>query len=105
MRRQATIDFGIERIAVYGSGRLVMIAWVGHPLGGAHDVAEAFPDFGAEHRNIHIAIAGLIYARGDDGGGEIARLRGDFAVDTEARRWEVLQLAIGLKQGRKNERE
>src|SRR3546814_13018573 len=57
-----------DLIAVYGSGRLVMIAWVGHPLGGAHDVAEAFPDFGAEHRNIHIAIAGLIYARGDAGG-------------------------------------
>src|SRR3546814_5200783 len=65
-----------------------MIAWVGHPLGGAHDVAEAFPDFGAEHRNIHIAIAGLVYARGDAGGVVIARLRGDFAVDQEARRLE-----------------
>src|SRR3546814_9838793 len=76
-------DLGIERVSVDRTRGLVVIAFVGHPFGGAKDVAEALPYLGAEHGDIHIAVAGLVNARGDAGGVVVAGGCGDFAVDQE----------------------
>ena len=96
--RQALVDLCVQGVAVDRAAGLVVVAWVGDPLRRTEDVAKALPDFGAEHRDVHVTITRLVHPGGDAGGVEVTRLRGHFFIDQPARGLEIHHVDHRLQQ-------
>src|SRR5450759_4410780 len=87
--RQLLIDRGVERIAIHRAARLVAETLVGDPFRRTQGFAKALPDFRAEYRDVHVAVASLVDAGGNTGRMIVAGLPRYFAVDKPARRLKI----------------